>query len=807
MVVPPYGETTMATWVWSGGAWTRKLPAVSPTALTQTALAYDAARKVVLLFGGTRAGTTFPDTNELWSYDGTTWARLTPTHLPPARARHQMVYDSVRQRVLVLGGRQVVSPEVPAKDVWEWDGIDFTEVSTGPSSTPLVGIGLAFDAVAQRTIGIDDGRTIAWDGVAWSDISPKADVCAVSQANTCCNACSLLPITCAPECLSRAPKVETYLSAATGSNGHAAIFGAGALSTDDPSELWTWTGSTWSRDPLAGPSRRWGSAMASDPTTGALFVLGGHEPEGFASDLWRRDAAGWTTLSQGTNGLGRRTDYVLAFDPLRGRTVLFGGSVAVSGGPGISDGADTWTWDGTRWEKKLAAVHPDRRHSPAMVFDSKRGAMVLFGGMRYDPSTTFNDETWTWDGASWSKLSPATAPSARYEMGMAFHSGSGRVIGFGGATEAGAANDTWALDGTTWTELHPSHAPPAQAGALMAYDEKRARIVLYSVVDGTTWEWDDVDWKEVDTSSGMGARWKAGFAYDAERGRTVLFGGLLVNGSGTGRDDTWEWDGMQWTNRSIATHPAKHDGAERLAYDSIRKRTVFFGGQGAYDTWEYRACPDAGCPPDTTDAGPPDGGSGVDAGGPVVDAPDGGGSMSTPAPDDSSAKCTCDAPGAVVPQGAAGSVLSLAIAFLVRRRARRLGAPVDSHPRRRRDQGNEQRKGYQREPVRHVRLRRGRGVSLPASRLDLVAAGIRQGIQHPGSNHRRLRRISSAFGEHAGNRRRRQEPLDRCERRPERHARRLVGWTWLGLHPPVGAVSRRADRARPRKTRRPRAAT
>src|SRR4029077_1440766 len=78
-------------------------------------------------------------------------------------------------------------------------------------------------------------------------------------------------------------------------------------------------------------------------------------------------------------------------------------------------------------------------------------------------------------------------------------------------------------------------------------------------------------------------------AFDAARGRTVLFGGTTV-APATALNDTWEWDGTQWTQALPVASPAARSG-HALGYDQARARTLLFGGttgaalQG--DTWEW----------------------------------------------------------------------------------------------------------------------------------------------------------------------------------------------------------------------------
>lgn len=54
----------------------------------------------------------------------------------------------------------------------------------------------------------------------------------------------------------------------------------------------------------------------------------------------------------------------------------------------------------------------------------------------------------------------------------------------------------------------------------------------------------------------------------------ALFGGLDANS--VARSDTWEWDGTNWTDRTLSGAPAR--GLSSVAYDTVRARAVFFGG-------------------------------------------------------------------------------------------------------------------------------------------------------------------------------------------------------------------------------------
>ena len=64
-----------------------------------------------------------------------------------------------------------------------------------------------------------------------------------------------------------------------------------------------------------------------------------------------------------------------------------------------------------------------------MAYDSAENKVLLFGG--YTGSA--NAETWTYDTASntWSDLNPATRPSQRYSLAVAYDQDIRKIVLFG----------------------------------------------------------------------------------------------------------------------------------------------------------------------------------------------------------------------------------------------------------------------------------------------------------------------------------------------------------------------------------------
>ncbi len=245
-----------------------------------------------------------------------------------------------------------------------------------------------------------------------------------------------------------------------------------------------------------------------------------------------------------TNGDFLRFSSSVACDTERDVLVAFGGRIP-------DPLADTWEFDGSEWAEVVTAHAPPARFWHTIVYDSHRQRIVLFGGGDPDHGVYF-DDTWEYDGNDWQQITTAHSPAPRLVKSMAFDNVRNRTVLVGGESDAGGFSDTWEYDGTDWTMIQtPASPPPLSALAAMAYDSERQRMVLTFHEGGIrqdTWEYDGSTWVEVTTVNAPPLRWGHAMAFDESSKRVVLVGGYAgdFNG-GMDMNDTWEFDGVDWT--------------------------------------------------------------------------------------------------------------------------------------------------------------------------------------------------------------------------------------------------------------------
>lgn len=161
------------TWIWNGATWKQAVVAVSPQPRSGHAMAFDASRGMVLLFGGEdEEGNLLDDT---WGWHGGRWERLDATRSPDPRQGHEMAYDAVRQEVVLFGG---LGGAGNTNDTWTWDGAGWIlRAETGRPSPrsfhamagkePACGVVL-FGGDAD---GGESDESWHWDGESWSSVT------------------------------------------------------------------------------------------------------------------------------------------------------------------------------------------------------------------------------------------------------------------------------------------------------------------------------------------------------------------------------------------------------------------------------------------------------------------------------------------------------------------------------------------------------------------------------------------------------------------------------------------------------------
>lgn len=165
-----------------------------------------------------------------------------------------------------------------------------------------------------------------------------------------------------------------------------------------------------------------------------------------------------------------------------------------------------------------------------------------------------------------------------------------RIVLFGGSDPSNVdLADTWEWDGADWEHKPSAHAPPARRGHRMAFDPARGTVLLFGGHVGSfapmplddTWEWDGADWTRLQPRQSPPLRYGHAMATDWARGEVVVHGGR----NSKDLRDTWVWNGADWEARAPVRRPPGSRSCHG-AYSTLRGRVVMVG-DGLSTTWEW----------------------------------------------------------------------------------------------------------------------------------------------------------------------------------------------------------------------------
>ncbi len=307
--------------------------------------------------------------------------------------------------------------------------------------------------------------------------------------------------------------------------GRLVVYGGRSAADFVRSDTWEWDGRRWVAFPtsLDRPSCDDGTTDGDDPfnvmtyhgSIGLTLVVCRYLeprqapplPPGGTDTLrafgW--NGAAWRAVElEATPAPGGRSGTALAYDPSRGRTVMFGGNEAALIFPGAAATTlgDTWELETVptssvgraprlRWiERTPSGPTPPPRDRHAMVYAPSLGGVVLFGGISAAGDRHALDDLWVWDGATWTEIPKSGAwPPARALHTLVYDPRTGAVGVVGGLADEPVSTsidlldpglvDAWWWDGASWTET-PA-APEAPRGPGLAAASLREREEVYAV--------------------------------------------------------------------------------------------------------------------------------------------------------------------------------------------------------------------------------------------------------------------------------------------------------------------------------------
>lgn len=369
-----------------------------------------------------------------------------------------------------------------------------------------------------------------------------------------------------------------------------------------------WNGLSWSLFVAKSPFPMDDFGFAFDEARGVAVAFGP------SNHLEYRPGAGWADL--GPTGISGRDQAAVAFDDRRKRVVAVGGN---GNHPKVGEEAYEYAAEEEAW-LVLPPLPPGKGRAGAkMVYDSRRGVMVLTGGAGGGAENASEGGRYsdTWELVPALTITKQPASITNQVCGNAEFS----------VAAAGAAPlyYQWRLDGkplindayftgVDTPNLAINGLRHAHTGRyeVEVKDSCGATNIITSETASLTIE-PAAEWG-FRTTNGPPARFGHAMVYDHSRGVTLLFGGQTSSSAVIPLNDLWAWNGAWWTELmpnavsngwtfspntgwrvAYADRPVRRTRFA-MAHDTQRARTIVFGGFGIApdntavmlrDLWEW----------------------------------------------------------------------------------------------------------------------------------------------------------------------------------------------------------------------------
>ena len=576
---------------------------VAPPRRSWHVAVFDSRRNRLLLCGGAFHGT-------LWSYElvTRTWSEIPLTAPGPDLVGACGIYDPIRDRVVVFGGRNSYGD--PSADTWVLD------LRGAPQWTKLSATGLTPREEASAAYDPVGDRMIVFGGIRF--VHPFSDLSTLDLSRP-----TKWKVFAASPQSSPGPRELSALIVDSRRNRLAVIGGYTLVEISDHVHESHRVPDSWELDlsrlaasaPLA-----WDSLPGSGPS-GVVFPVLDTLNHTILACSGEAPESSWSIVADP----GAEWGFVGTPEPRPSRrggastARLPDGGLLLSGGEVGYGTAEVWrlrssaaTGGGVEWTLLAADSVPPPRFGHRIAYDPRRDAMLMTGGVRSEEYTVHDlSDIWRYGFGTghWTRLAAtdASAPG-RLEPAVVndyFHD---RLVMFGGfACCDRYLRDLWQFrleDGDAWVPLEAAgDPPPGRWGQSAIFDPLRRRMIVFGGDDSLGHFSNQVTALALDGAPRWAEIVPAGVAppprsmhtavYDPIRDQMIVFGGA---GSDGAFSDGWTLSlGSQPEWKEL--HPLGRTPASRerhcAAFDADHDRMVIQGGfYGEYDViWEY---PDTG---------------------------------------------------------------------------------------------------------------------------------------------------------------------------------------------------------------------
>jgi hypothetical protein len=242
-----------------------------------------------------------------------------------------------------------------------------------------------------------------------------------------------------------------------------------------------------------GPSERQDHRAIYDPVRHRMVVFGGRKGASVFNDTWAFDLAAdtWSQLDDGAAGPSPRYGHAMAYDDATDRLIVYGGS----NGAALND---IWAFhlETNTWERLRSGAfgeldpQPEARVFLGAVADATRRELIVYGGYTYTVSAP-RDDVWALDlaTATWTRL--PDGPCTCFGQAGMYDAANDRVIFYGGSMGNAHSKEMVALNlghAASWELIDDGSSgigPGVRYYETVIHDPARNSLVIFAGHQGS----------------------------------------------------------------------------------------------------------------------------------------------------------------------------------------------------------------------------------------------------------------------------------------------------------------------------------
>ncbi len=464
-----------------------------------------------------QAGT---DTNGSWDTDGKTVVRST----------------------VVSGGNTYVGLGLGVGDaeVWKWNGTTWSQIGGDGLNSGWS------DQVFEDVNGLAVVGTTLYAGLG-TNAAGDAEVWSCNMATNCTNWSKI-----GGDGANGSWAASTFESVQSLSVlGSTVYVGLGAGAGD--AEVWTWSGSAWSKIGGDGVNSSWNAVYESvqgleHDGTNTYVGLGTTAGDG---EVWKWNGTTWSQIGgDGMNGSWAASpaiEYVASLS-------YFGGSLYVGTAVTAGDG-DVWKYNGTTWSQIGGdGLNGGWAASAYEIVSSlSNDGTSLFAGLG---STTGDGEVYQWNGTAWTKIGGdgvnGSWPAAQGDGVYSLANSGGKL--YAGVHDTNGDGTFWLWNGTDWTRLGGGYVNNSWGyyginsveSSTTLHEKLYVGTGVSAAGNAMVWEFDGSQWRVIG-GQGLNGSWLENTyenVYTLQSYKGQLYAGLGTTASDA---EVWRWNGTTWS--------------------------------------------------------------------------------------------------------------------------------------------------------------------------------------------------------------------------------------------------------------------